>query len=241
MEEDVQIGEMAHVIAKSASGPRGINGQVNDNSYENLILLCSIHHTIVDERPDEYPIESLLKMKNEHESWVASQLDQSKEYKADLESLKLLSRYMPLLQLRAMATELPRKVSLDFDITDIFENFLKDRPTAYPFWDRDLTSYWQSFLNDTYEISDWLGGNMIDGKLITHGQILRHMVEEPLDYYGINNYVHNQNYLVLNSRDLSSSDYDVVEHNVRRAASKFLGSHSNLIQYIRYNYRELGW
>jgi hypothetical protein len=41
------IGEMAHIVAESTDGPRGISplNKRHRNSYENLILLCPTHHT----------------------------------------------------------------------------------------------------------------------------------------------------------------------------------------------------
>ena len=36
------IGEMAHIVAKAPSGPRGIPS-CGDNTYDNLILLCPTH------------------------------------------------------------------------------------------------------------------------------------------------------------------------------------------------------
>lgn len=237
LEEGVQIGEMAHVIAKSANGPRAINGQANDNSYENLILLCPNHHAIVDKKPKKYPPHILYKMKDKHESWVASQLDRTTEYKADLAALQLLSKFMPLLELRAMVKDLPLRVRIDFDVTDTFENFLNDQPTAYPFRDNDLTSYWQSFINDMNQINAWVDGNIQDGKLIIRGQHLASM-----GAVGVKNYVANDlGYMVINAKELGIENYNILEYNVYMAAQNFLYSYTNLIEYIRENYRELGW
>jgi hypothetical protein len=60
------IGEMAHVIARSTSGPRG-GTSAGEDKYENLILLCPNHHTTVDKAPDDFPVEMLLRWKTEHE------------------------------------------------------------------------------------------------------------------------------------------------------------------------------
>lgn len=65
------IGEMAHVIPQNLGGPRG-SGQEGDDTYENLILLCPTHHTIVDKAPELYPPEKLLAWKKAHEERVAS-------------------------------------------------------------------------------------------------------------------------------------------------------------------------
>jgi hypothetical protein len=37
------------------------------HAYENLILLCSNHHVVVDDDPEAYTVERLIKMKNDHE------------------------------------------------------------------------------------------------------------------------------------------------------------------------------
>jgi hypothetical protein len=64
------IGEMAHVIARKADGPRGIPGG-GDDTYENLILLCPTHHREVDKAPEyAYPATLLLEWKKHHEEHV---------------------------------------------------------------------------------------------------------------------------------------------------------------------------
>lgn len=65
----VSLGAMAHIIAKSPSGARGSAGETS-NKYENLILLCPTHHTIVDSKPVEYTVDKLRDFKHAHEDWV---------------------------------------------------------------------------------------------------------------------------------------------------------------------------
>lgn len=66
------IGEMAHVIAQSATGPRG-DGTGGDDTYENLILLCPTHHREIDKAPEGvFPAEVLYAWKEKHEKQVAS-------------------------------------------------------------------------------------------------------------------------------------------------------------------------
>ena len=68
------IGEMAHVIAKKPSGPRG-DGTGGDDTYENLVLLCPTHHTLVDKAPDgKYTVEMLHHWKAKHEESVSRAL-----------------------------------------------------------------------------------------------------------------------------------------------------------------------
>ena len=71
------IGEMAHIISKKEDGPRGqgtFQGEDKD-SYENRILLCPTHHTLIDRHPEEWTVDSILAIKNDHERWVEIQLD----------------------------------------------------------------------------------------------------------------------------------------------------------------------
>jgi hypothetical protein len=64
-------GEMAHIIARQAKGPRG-DGVGGSDSYENLVLLCPTCHTKIDKAADNFPAEMLFEWKAQHESWVDS-------------------------------------------------------------------------------------------------------------------------------------------------------------------------
>jgi hypothetical protein len=70
------IGEEAHIIAQEEEGPRGQIPieQERVNLYENLILLCPTHHTVLDKQPEKYTVQSLHEMKREHEAWVDRKL-----------------------------------------------------------------------------------------------------------------------------------------------------------------------
>ena len=71
------LGEIAHIVAKSAEGPRGesdLPAESRDN-YDNLILLCPTHHKTIDNNPEIYTVEKLHQMKQKHEEWVNKQLD----------------------------------------------------------------------------------------------------------------------------------------------------------------------
>jgi hypothetical protein len=71
------LGEIAHIVARSAEGPRGDGLLPPDqrDDYDNLILLCPTHHRIVDDNVSEWPTERLIRMKVDHERWVANQLE----------------------------------------------------------------------------------------------------------------------------------------------------------------------
>ncbi len=63
------VGEVCHIKAANVGGPRYDPKQTAAarHAYENLILLCSNHHVVVDDDPEAYTVERLIKMKNDHE------------------------------------------------------------------------------------------------------------------------------------------------------------------------------
>jgi hypothetical protein len=69
--ESYLTGEMAHIVARQATGPRGCGASGLD-TYDNLVLLCPTCHTKIDKAPDEFPVELLLEWKAQHERWVDS-------------------------------------------------------------------------------------------------------------------------------------------------------------------------
>lgn len=70
------LGEEAHIIARSETGPRGDAG-VRDaiDAYSNLILLCPEDHKRIDDQPDAYPADRLREVKTAHERWAEDRLD----------------------------------------------------------------------------------------------------------------------------------------------------------------------
>lgn len=70
------IGEVAHIVAKEHGGPRGDSLLTSEqrDKYDNLILMCSIHHKIIDDHPAKYPVQTLVEYKKNHENWVKQNL-----------------------------------------------------------------------------------------------------------------------------------------------------------------------
>lgn len=65
----IVTGEIAHIKASNEKGPRYDKSQSEEerHGFNNLILLCGRHHTIIDADVNEYPVEKLLKIKKLHE------------------------------------------------------------------------------------------------------------------------------------------------------------------------------
>jgi hypothetical protein len=64
------VGEVCHIKGKLPGAARYDPAQTpaERNTYENLILLCAPHHTVVDDDEESYTVERLRKMKMDHES-----------------------------------------------------------------------------------------------------------------------------------------------------------------------------
>lgn len=66
------IGDECHIVAKNLNGPRG-NVNISEGGLDdvsNLILLCKVHHKMIDDQPNTFPIDALKKIKADHEKWV---------------------------------------------------------------------------------------------------------------------------------------------------------------------------
>jgi hypothetical protein len=70
VQSETVVGEICHILASSPDGPRYDEHQnpKERHGYDNLILLCPIHHEIVDDDPEAYTKERLRKMKIDHEA-----------------------------------------------------------------------------------------------------------------------------------------------------------------------------
>nr|AXV46306.1 HNH endonuclease, ATP-binding protein [Arthrobacter sp.] len=62
------VGEEAHIRGRSVGGPRYDADYVEVDGYENLMLMCPTHHTMIDANNGAgYTVEALVEMKAKHE------------------------------------------------------------------------------------------------------------------------------------------------------------------------------
>jgi hypothetical protein len=68
-------GDEAHIIARKESFSRGdydsLSSEERDH-YSNLILLCKVHHKLIDDQPASFTVERLRELKSGHEEEVKS-------------------------------------------------------------------------------------------------------------------------------------------------------------------------
>lgn len=74
------VGQECHIISEKPNGPRYDRNYPAEkiDSVDNLILLCAVHHKMVDDHPETYTTQLLRTLKANHESWVRSSLAEEK-------------------------------------------------------------------------------------------------------------------------------------------------------------------
>jgi len=83
--EDIEaiVGDECHIISGETNGPRHDPSYPAEkiDSYENLVLLCRVHHKMIDDQSSTFTTEILRQIKNHHEILVASKLSNNQKLK----------------------------------------------------------------------------------------------------------------------------------------------------------------
>ncbi|MBI1297323.1 hypothetical protein GC175_20475 [bacterium] len=71
------VGEECHIVARELAGPRGSDDLLPElrDSYDNLIILCRVHHKLIDDQPNTFSVDLLRNLKALHELWVKQTLE----------------------------------------------------------------------------------------------------------------------------------------------------------------------
>ena len=79
-DDEAIIGDECHIAAREDNGPRGCPTLTPDerDKYDNLVLMCKVHHKIIDDQPNAYTDEVLKDMKAAHIDWVNEALNTDK-------------------------------------------------------------------------------------------------------------------------------------------------------------------
>jgi len=90
------VGEVCHIKARSPNGPRFDPTQTEEEryAYANLILLCAVHHRVIDDDPAKFTVEQLQDIKEIHERDGDIELSHSDSRLAAL----LISEYIRTIQ-----------------------------------------------------------------------------------------------------------------------------------------------
>lgn len=75
-DDESVVGDECHIVSGKGLGPRYDAAFPVDqlDDPDNLMLLCRLHHKMVDDQHETYTIDLLRKLKVNHENWVSSTL-----------------------------------------------------------------------------------------------------------------------------------------------------------------------
>lgn len=75
-ENNTVVGEVCHIRGRRPGSARYDPSQPDDerNVFSNLILMCSLHHKVIDEDDESYSVERLIEIKTTHEASNAKTL-----------------------------------------------------------------------------------------------------------------------------------------------------------------------
>jgi len=76
-DDESVVGDECHIVAREDDGPRGESLLTSEqrDKYSNLLLLCKVHHKVIDDQEGHYTAERLNEIKLEHEKWVRDSLN----------------------------------------------------------------------------------------------------------------------------------------------------------------------
>ncbi len=155
-------GETCHIRSKRPEGPRHDPNYHVDllDSYDNVLLMCGVHHKIIDTLHAEYTVERLIKIKNDHERWIQETLSPNDKniLRAREEYARLIGQIEKYLDLSAADkwlnwlghNEYPR-------IEKEFASLLFDFPTwiVRQFWPNTFSEIEAAVLNLAQSIDDY--------------------------------------------------------------------------------------
>ena len=87
------IGHVCHIVAQKPTGPRGDASYTREqlDDYDNLLLLCPTHHTVVDKDTDTYTVEALKNMKASHYAEMKGLLQKGEPWKVNVSQIYYLN------------------------------------------------------------------------------------------------------------------------------------------------------
>ena len=92
-QDETLLGEVCHINGLRPDSARYDAAQTpaERNDFDNLILLCANHHTVIDNDEEAYTVERLVKMKAEHQARATSISDADAERVAESYSIVMTS------------------------------------------------------------------------------------------------------------------------------------------------------
>lgn len=113
------VGEECHIISGQKNGPRHDQNRPKDeiDTYDNLILLCRIHHKMIDDQPETFTKDIIKQIKVNHELWVSKSLDHQEDKPSRIKRIKenIAERLPRVTTVKEIINFLDRAMGYEFD------------------------------------------------------------------------------------------------------------------------------
>ena len=82
VDDESIIGEECHIVSAVPGGPRYDPdfAHARVDKYANLLLLCRVHHKLIDDQEIRFTVSYLTNLKASHETWVSARLGSSSSH-----------------------------------------------------------------------------------------------------------------------------------------------------------------
>ena len=143
LDSESVVGDECHIISGAKEGPRHDPGFPTSEIDElsNLMLLCRIHHKLVDDQVETYTAELLRSMKANHEKWVEHKLKDQPE--------------VPSVRIRRIKSEIPTQLPIIQSGKDLL-NLAMGCHGSYPDYSNDLDDEETNLVGGFIQnVSDW--------------------------------------------------------------------------------------
>lgn len=122
--QPIFVGDVAHIVAATKSGPRGGEAIDDREGFANLLLLCARHHRVIDHAAtrERYPVEVLKQWKAEREAGFDQEtLDELARLRTDLPDLLVTAFRDITAKLDATITKLQANGDLAQDLAQLLQ------------------------------------------------------------------------------------------------------------------------
>lgn len=137
------MGDECHIVSSAKNGPRydPLYAATEFDGLSNLLLLCRVHHKLIDDQSETYTAELLRTIKANHEQWVESRLKEQPG--------------IPPVRIRRIKSEIPTQLPVIESGKELL-NLAVDCHGAYNDYSDDLTEDETELVGGFIQnVSDW--------------------------------------------------------------------------------------
>lgn len=147
-DDESVVGDECHIVSGNPNGPRYDPEFPIDkiDSYLNLILLCRIHHKMIDDQPKKFSANFLHRLKENHERWVAETLESATSFKKFSVTKSLESIF---LKVKSSMPELI--VEMKEDLIKEGNNFIREFFIASKRWTLNVVDHYFVYYFEEHE------------------------------------------------------------------------------------------